>query len=96
MPPLVLIVDVGHVWSAEQEPGGDGRLRIVGPQLVPRDLLLHELVEQQVAVECLDHPVAIPPRIRPHGIKLKPVGLGEPGQIEPVLSPPFPVTGRSE
>ena len=76
---------------ADEEPGRDS-----GPELVTGELLLHELVVRQVAVECVDHVVAIAPRIGARLVGLEPVTLGEPDGVEPEPSGAFTELRRGE
>ena len=96
VPPLLLQVDVRHVRSAKEEAGRDQRGLVAGPQFVAGKLQADELVERHVAVVSVDHPIAKPPSVRPHMIVLEPIGLGEARDIQPMLSPPFPVTRRRQ
>ena len=77
------------------EAGGDqlidGRVR----QQVAGDLLDRELVERHVAIQRIDHPVAILPHLarRVDGVA---VGIGVARHIEPVAAPALAVVRRSE
>ena len=50
---------------------------------IARRLLDGELIERHVAVERLNHPLAIPPRIGPHVILHAALAVGESRQIQP-------------
>ena len=89
LPAQSLVVQVDHVGIAAIEPGGDEGPGIVGPHLVAGELQADELVVGQVAIQRLDHPVAISPGVGPGLVELEAVGFGEPRQVEPVLSPTF-------
>ncbi len=96
LPPLLLRVDVGHVGPGKAKGRGDSRLRIVGRDLVAGKLQCDESIVGQIGVERVDYPVAVSPRFGAELIVLETVGLGEPRQVEPVLTPPLAVVGRSE
>ena len=71
--------------------------RLVGGwQEVAGDLLLKEPVVRLVLVEGGHHVVAIPPGLGVSDVLVHPVGVGVPGQVEPVPPPPFAVSGRPE
>ena len=78
--------------TGQQDRGGHEkpRRRILA-EGIARDLLTDELVVRRVGVEGLDDIVAIGPGIGTLGINLKPVGVGIPHHIEPVLCPAFTV-----
>ena len=96
LPAEPLVVEVDHVGIAAVEPGGDEGRRIVGRDLIPRDLESDELVEGQVAIEGRDDPVAIPPGVGPGLVELEAVGVGVSRQVEPVLCPSLAVMRRGE
>ncbi len=62
-------------------------------ELVPRDLLLDELIVGLVAVERVDHVVAVSPRPRQVGVTLEPGRIGIARQVEPEARPAFAVAG---
>ena len=70
------------------------QLRRAG-QEVAGELLDREPVERQVAVDGVDHPVAVGPH-RPLGVDGVAVGIGITRLIEPVPTPPLTVVGRGE
>src|SRR5207245_8380075 len=74
----------------------DARLGLVGIKLIRRDLFLREAVVWLVIVEGLDYVVAIAPRFERVGILLEAGGVAIAHQVEPVASPLFAVTLRSE
>jgi len=84
---------VDHVVAVE--PGGDellfGRFR----QQVARQLLDGELIERHVAVEGLDHPVAIGPNLAVV-VEVQTVGVAVAGGIEPEPGHVLTVAGRLE
>ena len=65
-------------------------------QQVSGDLLDGKAVKAQVAVECVDHPVPPPPRVRTDEIRLVAIALSEPGLVQPVNSLHFPVVRGGE
>ena len=67
-----------------------------GRDLVAGDLLDHEAVERLVAVQRVDHVVAIPPGVGDVAVVLVALGLGEADHVEPVLRPALAVTGAGE
>ena len=73
------------------EGGGDASFGVVGPQFVPRDLLLHEAVVRLACVKRIDHVVAVPPRVRTRHVRLETVALRESSQVQPMPPPALPV-----
>ena len=65
-------------------------------QDVAGDLLPDELVVGQVAVERLDHPVAVAPGVVADVVPLEALALAEPDDIQPVARPALAVMGRGE
>ena len=61
---------------------------------VARELLRRECIKRQVAVDCLDHPIAITPRAGAMVVVFKAFGLRVANHVKPVLGPSFPVAGR--
>ncbi len=96
VPPLLLQVDVGHVRPAEQKAGGHGRRRIAGLEQIAGQLQADELVVGQVAVQRVDHPVAIAPGIGSQQVVFESVRLGKPGQVEPMLGIALAVRRRRQ
>ena len=72
------------------------QLHVGGPQLVGRDLLLHEGGVGLVAIERLDHPIAIPPGGDEEVIGLEAGRVGVAHQVEPVAAPALAVPRRRE
>src|SRR3954462_6143603 len=64
LPPLKEVSSVAFIGIVTVETRRDPRLRIIRPQLVARDLLLHEAVVWLIGIERLNHVIAITPRIR--------------------------------
>ncbi len=93
LPAKLLIVQVDHVGVAAVESRGDERPGIVGLNFVTGKLKPDETVVRQVAVQGIDDPIAISPRIRPSLVELKTVGFGKPRQVEPVLPRALPILG---
>ena len=86
-----LVVDLGISIEASGDALGQGGLG----QEITGQLIDGELVERLVAVEGLDHPLAV----RPNGtgqIHLITVGIGITRQIEPPPGHVLPVVGRGE
>src|SRR5262245_20845113 len=65
-------------------------------QLVTRQLQAEELVKRKIAVQSIDDPVAISPGVGTLVVEFEAVGLGEPGQIEPMLCPALSVFRRTK
>ena len=78
------------------EARGDQRLGRVAVDLVAGKLFVQEPVVGLVAVERIDHVVAIPPGERLGRVALVAVGLGVANQVQPVPAPGLAVTGRGE
>ena len=72
------------------------RLHAGGPQLVGGDLFLHEGGVGLVAIERLDHPIAIAPRGDEEVVGLEARGVGVAHQIEPGTAPALAVARRRE
>ncbi len=88
--------------AAEEAEPGD-RLRALGLfEEIARELRLHERVPGQVAVERVDHPVALHVgrgiALAPRTVPRQParVVLAEAGHVQPVTPPALPVVGRGE
>ena len=77
------------------EAGGDALFVGGRGQHVAGDLLDGELVERQVAVERVDHPVAVPPH-RAEGVLLVAVAVGVAREVEPGAGPALAVVRRGE
>ena len=77
------------------EAGGDLLVVGGGRQQVARQLLGGELVERHVAVQGVDHPVAVLPD-RARAVNAVAVGVGVAGGVEPVLAPPLAVVRAGE
>ncbi len=84
------IAVVVFVHRRAVKPGGHQRRRIPGKNHVTRQLLLHEPIVRQIAVQRAHHPVAIPPRLRPIRVLLVTVGLRVPHDVQPVARPFLP------
>ena len=65
-------------------------------QQVAGDLLNRELIERHVAIESIDHPVAITPRIQANAVLLVTIAVRIAGEIQPVAAPFFAVMRRGE
>ena len=82
--------------AADVIPRGDQRIEVARVQHIPGDLLSDELVVGQVAVERLDHPVAVAPGVVADMVVLEALTLAEPHHVEPVPRPALAVSGRVE
>src|SRR4051812_224059 len=65
------------VCAMNQKAGGSNRLRIIGTEHIASDLQPRKLIERQVAIERVDHPIAIGPGVGPHAVVLEAVALAE-------------------
>ena len=72
---------------ADEIARGDQGLEVVRVQHVAGDLLPDELVVGQVAVERLDHPVAVAPGVVADVVVLEALALAEPDDVQPVPRP---------
>ena len=63
-------------------------------QQVTGNLFQEELVERHVAIQRVDHPMAITPCMWSYVVLLVTIAVGVAGQIEPVPSPLFPIMLR--
>ena len=75
------------VWAGDEEPGADPRA-----QGISRKLLPDKLVVRLVAVQRIDHPVAIVPRVGPLAVGFETGRFAEPHQIEPMTGPALAVS----
>ncbi len=80
---------------AALETGGDQLIERWGRQQVARKLFDGELIEGQVAVERLNHPVAIGPHLAVV-VDVDPVGVAVPRRIQPVAGAMLAPCGRFE
>ena len=78
------------------EAGGDQGVEIAIGQQVAGELLDGELVEGEVAIERVDHPVAIAPGPGARAIFFVAVAIGVARQVEPVARPLLAVVRRIE
>ena len=69
--------------------------RRVGQQ-VSRQLLDRELIEWQIAIERIDHPIPPTPRVGTRQVFLIAIAVGIACEIEPMPSPPLAKMGRSQ
>ena len=98
-PELLLVVPadrrpVEHRHAVEA--GGDSRSQRPAGQQVAGQLLDREPIEGHVAVEGVDHPVAVPPGIGPVAVVLVAVAVGIADQVEPRPGPALPEMRRGE
>jgi hypothetical protein len=77
--------------TADEETGGD-----VGAARVTGELGTDEGVVGEIALEALDHPVAVAPGVGAHLVHLEAVALGETHGVEPVPGPAFAEAPRGE
>lgn len=89
-------VDVRHVLAGEEEASSDGGRVGLRVDLVPGDLLAHKLIVRKVVVKGLDDPVAVAPGIGTGFVMLEAIGLREPGKVEPLACPMFPISWGGE
>ena len=77
------------------EPGGDLLFEARIFEQVTRELFEDELIVRQVAIDGVDHPVAVLPDVAGR-VDREPVRIGVPGRIEPMPSPALAIVGRGE
>ncbi len=75
------------VRTRDQKTRGRDRLKIVGDQMITRDLHADELVERHILVERPDHEIAIVIGGRAIAVELIAAALGKTGCVEPVPRP---------
>ena len=92
----LLVLAGGIVRAGDEEAGRLDGLRIIGPENVARELEAGELVIRPVAIEGVDHPVAIAPGGRAELVIFKSVALAVAGQVEPPPRPPHAILGRAK
>ena len=80
---------LGHRIAARQR-------QVIGPNLVARDLFLHEPIVWLVVVEALDDVVAIAPGIAKIHVGLIATAVGVASHVEPVAAPTFAIVGRRQ
>ena len=78
------------------EAGGDALFEGRVGEQVAGDLFDGELIEGQVSVQGVDHPMAIAPGPGTRQVLLEAVGIGIAGQVEPGARPAFAIVGRGE
>ena len=78
-------------WRSDEEPGGR-----INTQGVSGKLLKEKAIVGQVAVEGVDHPVAIRPGMLAECVVFIAPRVGVADDVEPVLRPAFAVSRRSE
>ena len=66
------------------------------PHQIAGQLLDDELVIRQIAIEGVDHPVAIAPGVGPTSVFLITVAVGIACQVEPVSAPAFAIVRRGQ
>src|SRR5262245_15777225 len=88
---ITKLLDVDAAFAVGQrvavEAGSDLLIHSRVREQIAGDLFNGELIEGQIAVERLDHPVAVTPRVRPHPVLFEAVAVGVTRQIEPVPRP---------
>ncbi len=93
---LVLFLDhaplVGRDVAAVKA-GGDQLIQIGLRQQIASQLLERELIERQIAIEGLDHPVAVGPHLA-IVVEVNPVGVPVASIVEPVPGPVFTIPLR--
>ena len=97
---LLLIFFAHRLGTDGQEAGGDDVVRplrvISDGEQISGELFLDEAVKWLVGIERVNHVVAVPPGVLEHVVVVATSRLGEPGHIEPVSPPAFPVLRRSQ
>src|SRR5439155_170683 len=81
---------------SREEAGRDQMLVSVWRQFIAGDLLLDEIGERQIAMEGIDHPIAITPGERAWVVALIALGFRPAGDVEPVAGPAFAIARRGE
>ena len=74
---------------------GDELLRGGVRQQIAGELLVRKLIERQIAVEGIDHPIAVFPDA-PRAVDREPVGVRIAGEIQPMPAPAFAILRRSQ
>ncbi|MCZ6598125.1 MAG: hypothetical protein O7B99_10835 [Planctomycetota bacterium] len=97
----VLLLADAEAPREREEAGGDGPLGealggLLSGQYVAGDLLAQECVVGHVAVERVDHPVAVAPGVLDRIVRAVAGGVGVARQVEPVAPPALPVARRAE
>ncbi len=89
----VLCPGVHSQRTKPMQTQGRQRPWVVGEQFVGSDLFADETSEWPVVIQRFDHPVAVPPGMRPRVVVFETVTVGVADDIEPVLSPFLAVGG---
>ena len=90
---LFLQILIRNILPTQYKTGRNRREQIVRVQLVTGNLLTHKLIEREIQVEGVDHPVTIFPRQRARLVIFIAIAFGKPCQVEPMLGPPYAVRG---
>ena len=96
LPPLLQVDRVELIRVMPVEASRDQRIGIIGPELVPGQLLADEAIIRLVAVERPDDIIAVAPSGGPGVVGFEAIALGEACQIEPEQCPALAVLRRSE
>ena len=72
------------------------RVQVVRIELVASDLFADEAVVGFVAVERIDHVIAVAPDVRPDVVGLEAVRIGVARQIQPLAAPTLAIARRSQ
>jgi hypothetical protein len=96
--PILLLIDASLAvgQGVAVEAGARPRTEVCARHQVAGKLLEGELVEREVAVQGVDHPVAIAPGVGKGRILLVAVAVGVARQVEPVPPPALAVMRRTE
>ena len=94
----LLLVHAGlGIQSGIAVKAGGGKLRGGGVwEEITCDLLNGELVEGEITIDGVDHPVTILPSIWPHGITQESIAVGITCHVQPVTRPAFSKVGRGQ
>lgn len=78
------------------EPGGNQHVNGAVRHQIAGQLLNRELIERQIAVECVDHPLTVAPRPGTRAVLFIAVAIGVACEVEPIARPLFAIVGRIE
>ena len=87
---LLRVAVVERLGAHGEEAGGNATgIGGLARQQVAGDLFLDKLVERLVRIECVDHVIAIAPRVREGGVAFHAIAFGIAGHVQPVAAPAF-------
>ena len=92
------LIDVLHAERKKtgRDPLAVGSVVVRRGQQVARDLFADELGERHIAMDGVDHVIAVPPRMRIGNVAARPGGLAVAGDVKPMTRPVFAKRGRLE